>query len=181
MKENRLELLLTVLYLFLFSLVFLFFISCQDTKVTKSGKEVKIEFGKQVKKELKSNITKKKDSLKEININPNDVVIVVPSSKQIDSLQATMDEDEYATFVDDSNFYVNQAKEYSEHIHSLVVEVESGTKLICISESGKKFPFSTKGLIWDMIVFNGITKPEQIDVTSPQDEMIRVYNKAKIK
>ena len=64
MKENRLDLLLTVLYLFLFSLVFLFFISCQDTKVTKSGKEVKIEFGKQVKKGLKSNRTKKKDSLK---------------------------------------------------------------------------------------------------------------------
>ncbi len=60
MKENRLELLLTVLYLFLFSLVFLFFISCQDTKVTKSGKEVKIEFGKKEKKKLKGNITRKK-------------------------------------------------------------------------------------------------------------------------
>lgn len=181
MKENKLEILLTVLYLVLFSLGLTFFVSCQDTKVTKSGKEVKIEFGKQVKKELKSNITKKKDSLKEINIDPNDVVIVVPSSKQIDSLQATMDEDEYMTFVDDSNYYVNQAKEYCEHIHSLVVEVESGTKLICISETGKKFPFSTKGLIWDMIVFNGITKPERVDITNPQDEMIKVYNKAKMK
>lgn len=181
MKENKLDFFLTVLYLLFFSLVLSFFISCQDTKITQSEKELKIEFGTQVKKEPKSTITDKKENLKEKIIHPYEVVIVIPSQKQIDSLQATMDEDEYATFVDDSNFYVNQAKEYSEHIHSLVVEVESGTKLICISESGKKFPFSTKGLIWDMIVFNGITKPERIDITNPQDEMIKVYNKAKMK
>ena len=43
-------------------------------------------------------------------------------------------------------------------------------------EDIEKFPFTTKDMFWDMIVFNGKTKPEQIDITNPQDEMIRVYN-----
>ncbi|MFY8097219.1 MAG: hypothetical protein ACOVMH_05325 [Flavobacterium sp.] len=181
MKENKLDFFLKVLYLVIFSVVLSLFIFCQDTKFIQSEKELKIEFGAQVEKVPKRTIIDKKENLDEKIIHPNELVMVIPSQKQLDSLQATMDEDEYMTFVDESNYYVDQAKEYCEHIHSLVVEVESGTKLICISEKGEKLPFSTKGLIWDMIVFNGITKPEQIDITSPQEEIIRVYNKAKLK
>ena len=179
MKENKLDFFLKVLYLLFFSLVLSFFISCQDTKITQSEKELKIEFGTQVKKEPKSTITDKKENLKEKIIHPYEVVIVIPSQKQLDSIQNTMEDDEYSTFVDESSYYINQAKEYCETIHSSVVEVETGESLVFLSEKGTKFPFSTKGLLWEMIVFNGITKPEKIDVTSPQDEMIRVYNKIK--
>ena len=41
MKENKLDFFLTVLYLLFFSLVLSFFISCQDTKITQSEKELK--------------------------------------------------------------------------------------------------------------------------------------------
>lgn len=82
-------------------------------------------------------------------------------------------------FADDSNFYLNQAKKYCENIHSTVVEVESGSQLIFIPKTKEKFSFSTTGLLWKTLFFNRITKPELIDVTNLQEEMIRVYHKSK--
>ena len=121
-----------------------------------------------------NNFLKEKGITKEIN--PNEVVFVLPSQEQLDSLQGLMDEDEYFTFIDNSTFYFNQAKEYCETIHSSIIEINSGEKVVFIAKNGQQFPFTTKDMFWDMIVFNGKTKPEQIDITNPQDEMIRVYN-----
>ena len=111
-----------------------------------------------------------------IEVYAYDVLIVKPTQKQLDSLQSIMGEDEYFTFIDNSTFYFNQAKEYCETIHSSIIEINSGEKVVFIAKNGQQFPFTTKDMFWDMIVFNGKTKPEQIDITNPQDEMIRVYN-----
>lgn len=157
-----------VLNFLMLAFVSILCVSCQG----KSNKNHLID--KEKNKKSTSTKIAEKPITKEIN--PNEVVFILPSQKQLDSLQATMDEEEYNGFVDDSNFYINQAKEYCENIHSVVVEVESGEQLIFVSENRIQFPFSTKGLIWDIIVFNGKTKPVPIDITNPQDEMIRVYN-----
>lgn len=134
---------------------------------------------KEPKKEVtKHTIEKKSKTIKKkvIEVYAYDVLIVKPTQKQLDSLQKIMDEDEYFTFIDNSTFYFNQAKEYCETIHSSIIEINSGEKVVFIAKNGQQFPFTTKGMFWDMIVFNGKTKPEQIDITNPQDEMIRVYN-----
>ena len=134
---------------------------------------------KEPKKEVtKHTIEKKSKTIKKkvIEVYAYDVLIVKPTQKQLDSLQGLMDEDEYFTFIDNSTFYFNQAKEYCETIHSSIIEINSGEKVVFIAKNGQQFPFTTKDMFWDMIVFNGKTKPEQIDITNPQDEMIRVYN-----
>lgn len=134
---------------------------------------------KEPKKEVtKHTIEKKSKTIKKkvIEVYAYDVLIVKPTQKQLDSLQKIMDEDEYFTFIDNSTFYFNQAKEYCETIHSSIIEINSGEKVVFIAKNGQQFPFTTKDMFWDMIVFNGKTKPEQIDITNPQDEMIRVYN-----
>ncbi len=175
-KDNKLEILLTILYAFLFSFLFFSVFSCNQ----KSAKTKNVLPAEKAKQHIVSGkVQEKKNPVK--TITNYEVVMVIPTQKQLDSLQNTMEEDEYSTFEEESSYYINQAKEYCETIHSSVVEVESGEALVFLSEKGTKFPFSTKGLLWEMIVFNGITEPEQIDVTSPQDEMIRVYNKAKNK
>lgn len=151
-----------------FAFVSILLMSCQE----KSSKNYLIDKGKN--KEASSTRIAEKGITKEIN--PNEVVFVLPSQEQLDSLQGLMDEDEYFTFIDNSTFYFNQAKEYCETIHSSIIEINSGEKVVFIAKNGQQFPFTTKDMFWDMIVFNGKTKPEQIDITNPQDEMIRVYN-----
>ena len=173
-KENKLEILLTILYVFLLGFLFFSVFSCNQ-KSANTEKILPTEKAKQ--RVVPEKIQEEKTPIK--TIHTYEVVMVIPSQKQLDSIQNTMEDDEYSTFVDESSYYINQAKEYCEAIHSSVVEVETGESLVFLSEKGTKFPFSTKGLLWEMIVFNGITKPEKIDVTSPQDEMIRVYNKIK--
>lgn len=110
-------------------------------------------------------------------IQPHEVVLIVPTSNQLDSLQQEMDEEEYHSFIDDSSFYVQQAKEYFEQIHFSVVEVESGKTIDCITEKGKHYPFSTRNRIWEIVVFNGVTTPEVIDITQVRTETERVYAK----
>ena len=173
-KENKLEILLTLLYILVFGFLFFSVFSCKNMTL----EEEKVLPAEKAKQQIVSvKVQAKQTPVK--TIITYEVVMVIPTQKQLDSLQNTMEDDEYSTFVEESSYYINQAKEYCETIHSSVVEVESGESLVFLSEKGTKFPFSTKGLFWEMIVFNGITKPEQIDVTSPQDEMIRVYKKAK--
>lgn len=173
-KENKFEILLTVLYILVFGFLFFSVFSCNQ----KSAKTKNVLPAEKAKQQIVSEKVQAKQTPVK-TITTYEVVMVIPTQKQLDSLQNTMEDDEYSTFVDESSYYINQAKEYCEAIHSSVVEVETGESLVFLSEKGTKFPFSTKGLLWEMIVFNGITKPEKIDVTSPQDEMIRVYNKIK--
>ena len=173
-KENKFEILLTVLYILVFGFLFFSVFSFNQ----KSAKTKNVLHAEKAKQQIVSEKVQAKQTPVK-TITTYEVVMVIPTQKQLDSLQNTMEDDEYSTFVDESSYYINQAKEYCEAIHSSVVEVETGESLVFLSEKGTKFPFSTKGLLWEMIVFNGITKPEKIDVTSPQDEMIRVYNKIK--
>lgn len=175
LSQYKLEILLLVLYTLLLVTISFFITSCKNSKKEAIYQNVKVN-------SISRDSIEKGEKLiqpKSVIAQTYDVLIVNPSQKQLDSLQDTMEDDEFTTFVDESTFYINQAKEYCETIHSSVVEVESGEALVFLSEKGTKFPFSTKGLLWEMIVFNGITKPERIDITNPQDEMIRVYNKIK--
>lgn len=170
--HNKLQIQLKPLNVCLILIISYFISSCNYNKGdTITEKEPKKEVTKHTI-EKKSKTIKKKV----IEVYAYDVLIVKPTQKQLDSLQSIMDEDEYFTFIDNSTFYFNQAKEYCETIHSSIIEINSGEKVVFIAKNGQQFPFTTKDMFWDMIVFNGKTKPEQIDITNPQDEMIRVYN-----
>jgi len=175
--HNKLQIQLKPLNVSLILIISYFISSCNYNKGdTITEKEPKKEVTKHTI-EKKSKTIKKKV----IEVYGYDVLIVKPTQKQLDSLQSIMGEDEYSTFVDNSTFYFNKAKDYCENIHSVFIEVSSGENLVFVTQRGKRFPFVTKDLFWEMIVFNGKTKPEQIDITRPQDEMQRVYNIAKNK
>lgn len=173
--QYKLEILLLVLYSLLFATITFLITSCKNSKKEAVSQIVKVNSISRDSIEKGEKFIQPKSVIAQAY----DVLIVNPSQKQLDSLQKVMDEDEYVSFVDQGIFYTNQAKEYCETIHSQVKEVESGTPVIFETETGKKFPVATHKLLWDIVVFNGKTSPEQIDVTNVQDEMIRVYNKAK--
>ncbi|MFK7049460.1 hypothetical protein FLACOL_01883 [Flavobacterium columnare] len=163
-SKNKLEIFLVFFYTMIFIGIFY---SCNHVKENKFRQRTK-----RIKKEKRVNSKKNK-------INPYDVVIIIPTQKQLDSLQLNMSEDEYLSFIDDNIFYINEAKEYCENIHSIVQEIESGKPLNFITKKGIQFPISTKGLLWEIIVFNGVTPPEYIDCTNLQQEIMSVYNKSK--
>lgn len=172
-KENKSEIVLTILYTTVFALLIIFIVSCADK--SKSQKKAMPSLDTVQGKAAQSNHIKRIQKVKQIK--ENEILVVIPSKKQLDSLQRIMDEDEYYTFIDNSTFYFNQAKEYCETIHSSIIEINSGEKVVFMAKNGQQFPFTTKDMFWEMIVFNGKTKPELIDITIPQEEMIRVYNK----
>lgn len=172
-KENKSEIVLTILYTTVFALLIIFIVSCANK--SKSHKKAMPSLDTIQGKATQSNHTKRIQKVKQIK--ENEILVVIPSKKQLDSLQRIMDEDEYYTFIDNSTFYFNQAKEYCETIHSSIIEINSGEKVVFMAKNGQQFPFTTKDMFWEMIVFNGKTKPELIDITIPQEEMIRVYNK----
>ena len=174
-KENKSEIVLKILYTTVFALLIIFIVSCADK--SKSQKKVMPSLDTIRGKAIQSNHTKRIQKVKQIK--ENEILVVIPSKKQLDSLQRIMDEDEYYTFIDNSTFYFNQAKEYCETIHSSIIEINSGEKVVFMAKNGQQFPFTTKDMFWEMIVFNGKTKPELIDITIPQEEMVRVYNNVK--
>ena len=175
LSQYKLEILLLVLYTLLLVTISFFITSCKNSKKEAIYQNVKVN-------SISRDSIEKGEKLiqpKSVIAQTYDVLIVNPSQKQLDSLQDTMEDDEFTTFVDESTFYINQAKKYSETIHSQVIEVESGTSVFFESENGKKFTVATNNLLWDIIVFDGNSKPELIDITNVQEEMIRVYDKAK--
>jgi hypothetical protein len=174
-RQNKSEILLSVLCVIGSYLLVVVFSSCTSKTINSESKIA--HYTTKRPKELRGGKTKKMQKVKKIK--ENQVVAVIPLQKQLDSLHAIMEEDEYETFIDNNIFYYEQAKEYCEAIHSSIIEVSSGENLVFVTQNGKQFSFVTKDLFWEIIVFNGKTKPEQIDIVNVQDEMLRVYNKIK--
>lgn len=101
-------------------------------------------------------------------------VMVYPSDKQVDSLQRQQ-QDDFMTAADDNMFYMSQAKDYLEMIHTSVARISTDTLLIFETESGQKFPMNMRKELWAMVIFDGVHTPRRIDITNVQKECEKYY------
>ncbi|SFC67874.1 hypothetical protein SAMN05421780_10855 [Flexibacter flexilis DSM 6793] len=105
-------------------------------------------------------------------------VMIYPSDKQVDSLQAK-NPDDFMTAADDNMFYMSQAKEYLEMIHTSVERISADTLLVFETESGQKFPMNMRKELWAMVIFDGQHAPQRIDITNVQKECEKYYQQNK--
>lgn len=107
-------------------------------------------------------------------------VMIYPSDKQIDSLQA-IDSENFMTAADDNLFYMSQAKEYLEMIHTPVERISADTVLVFKNEKGQTFSMNMRKQLWSMIIFDGIHAPKSINITDVRKECEKYYAENKNK
>lgn len=149
------------------------------------GENKKIKSENTVEKDTVSASSKEKLALKNSTnedgkiIHPFEVVHVTATQKLMDSLRNTMDEDEFMAIVDDNMYYTSEAQNYLDSINVKVVKVDAGTKLNFVSKTGKKYPYKTKFVVSEFVLFNGESKPEIADMVSINRHIEKLYYKNK--
>lgn len=112
-------------------------------------------------------------------IHPFEVVHVSATPKQFDSLTQNLDEEDFGILTDDVFYYTGQAQKYLDSVNIKTVNVDAGEKLMFVSKTGKKYPYQTKVVISEFILFDGESEPEIADMVSIDKHIKKLYKKNK--
>lgn len=115
---------------------------------------------------------------KVINVDPGTCVFVLPSHTHLDKMrEQSASAEEFDSMVEEGVFYVSKAKEYLEMIHAASIDVTSDDSLDFVTENGKHYSISIEGMSWDLILYNGEDAPFRSDITTPEEECKKLYQK----
>ena len=92
-------------------------------------------------------------------------VIIRPDGEKIELLKKKSSEDEYATVVDDNEYYLGTSIEFLDSVKLKRIEKSSTGVLTFKSSLGQTFNLPLDSLYWGIILFNGRSKPIEADVT----------------
>ena len=109
------------------------------------------------------------------------VIIVSPTDAQIDSMKK-VNEDDFYTIADDSNFYIGMVRLYLDSIKTPVIDIESkGT--LSFRLANKKVSRVNMNIVWGLFLYNGKDKPLKVESTefAPQYLQYMPVQKASVK
>jgi hypothetical protein len=96
-------------------------------------------------------------------------VLIYPTSHQIDSMQKKDSEDFY-TAADDNEYYMYTSIKYLDSIKTKTIRRNAKGSLAFRTSDGQLFKEKIDTLYWNIILFNGKTKPKLADITSIQED-----------
>jgi len=97
-------------------------------------------------------------------------VIVKPTDKQIDSMKKSVDSDAFYTAVDDNVFYTSTASAFLDSMKVKQINEKSKGVLTFKTKSGKIFKMTLDTMSWQIILFNGVSKPIVADMVNIQSD-----------
>jgi hypothetical protein len=93
-------------------------------------------------------------------------VIVRPDDKKIEFMKKHNPEDYYNTLVSDNEYYMGDAVNFLNSTRVKQIEKPAHGVLTFRSSTGHYFKVSLAPFFWGVILFNGLTKPIEADVTN---------------
>ncbi|MGQ0829367.1 MAG: hypothetical protein ACT4ON_13345 [Bacteroidota bacterium] len=128
-------------------------------------------FGCNEQKNENKEAQKKETQIKDENlISDACAIFVSPTDKQIDSIKATMPEEDFYIVADDNMFYISKARDYLKSQKVKIYDKESVGVLKFRKTDGNVSELQLSGLFWKLILFNGKKKPTIVDITAIEDE-----------
>ena len=141
----------------LFGIIILTFISCRQNESSINT------FGKNNIYSIVSN----NDSIDVITAPC--AVMISPSMEQIDRLKQK-DSVGFYVGADDGLYYQSEAQDFLDSLKTKTIQKESKGSLLFKTRSGQKFEMKLDSIFFGIILFNGKSKPKEINMTSIEIE-----------